>query len=264
MARPPESAADHPPDHPPITPGHSRGCARCGERHTDLVTEPPSPSAAPAWSAVVLAGGTARRWAGRDKTAFLLAGEPVLVHAVRAVLPGSRAVAVVAPPGHPARPLLEALPEAAGVRLRWTREEPPGAGPVAGLAAGLAALPASTGCTDGDGTDDGHVVAVLAGDLPFTRTAWPRLLAALAADAGADAVLGVDPDGHRQPLLAVYRRAALAARLAAVPLVDQPLRVVTSGLRVITEPVTAQEALDLDTPADAEVAERIAASGLRA
>ena len=236
----------------------------------------PAPSSQTARrTAVVLAGGTARRWGGRDKTAFALAGEPLLAHAVRAVLPLVRAVAVVAPPAHPARRALEPY-LTPGVVL-WTREEPPGGGPVAGLAAGLTALttpdpggmaaaddadPGATGAT-GDADQDG-IVVVLAGDLPFTRTAWPRLLAALAADPAADAALGVDPGGHRQPLLAVYREGPLRARLAAVPVVDQPLRVVTSGLAIIEVPVTAVESLDLDTPEDAAAAERIAASGLPA
>ena len=229
---------------------------------------PPAPPSQPARrTAVVLAGGTARRWGGRDKTAFALAGEPLLAHAVRAVLPLVRAVAVVAPPAHPARRALEPY-LTPGVVL-WTREEPPGGGPVAGLAAGLAALTAPAAPTDADPGDpaaadrDGTVV-VLAGDLPFTRTAWPRLLAALAADPAADAALGVDPGGHRQPLLAVYREGPLRARLAVVPVVDQPLRVVTSGLAIIEVPVTAVESLDLDTPEDAAAAERIAASGLPA
>ena len=203
------------------------------------------------WTAVVLAGGTARRWGGRDKTAVPLGGEPVLARAVAAVLPHARAVAVVAPDDHPARAAIEGAARQAGRPLRWTREQPAGSGPVAALAAGLAALDAA------DGPDG--VVAVLAGDLPFTRTAWPRLLAALAAAPGTDAVLGVDPQGHRQPLLAVYRRTALRRRLAAVPLADQPLRVVTAGLIVAELPVTAVEALDLDTPADAVAAERIVA-----
>lgn len=207
------------------------------------------------WAAVILAGGTARRWGGRDKTAVPLAGRPVLRHVVDAVLPEALAVAVVAPEGHPARRSVTAAVETAGRQLVWTREDPPGGGPCAAIAAGVHALADRAARPGADPLPE--MLVVLAGDLPFARTAWPRLLAALAG-AGGDVALGLDPQGQRQPLLAAYRTQALRERLAHLDPAGQPLRLLLAGLTVVPVRVSAEEALDLDTPADAVRAEEIA------
>jgi molybdenum cofactor guanylyltransferase len=190
---------------------------------------------------VVLAGGESRRWAGRDKTAVLLGGVPVLEHAVRglaaAVGPDPGDVIVVAPPEHPVRPR---LPE-----VRWVREEPSGGGPVAGLAAAVGVLaPAVT------------LVAIGAGDAPFAGEAVPLLLDALAE--GLDGAIGVDPGGRDQPLVAVYRVPALRAALPASP-AGTPLRELVGRLRLARVPVGPRAALDLDTPDDLATAERLLA-----
>ncbi len=187
---------------------------------------------------VVLAGGTSRRWGGRDKTAALLGGSAVLEHAVTGLAAGAGVgladVVVVAPPDHPAR---AALPG-----VRWVREEPSGGGPVAGLAAAVAVL--------GPGVE---VVVVGAGDAPFAGAAVRPLLDAVTP--GLDGSLGTDPDGHDQPLLAVYRVAALRAALPPGP--GGRLRDVVAALRLARVPVDARAALDLDTPADLAAAERL-------
>jgi molybdopterin-guanine dinucleotide biosynthesis protein A len=204
---------------------------------------------------VVLAGGAARRWDGRDKTAALLGSGTVLEHAVRGLRAGVRdgaprgsrgsepddgelslQVVVAGPSDQAGRPGL------AGVR--WVREDPPGGGPVPGLAAALGAL-----------TPDVEVVVVGAGDAPFGGSAVPRLLAAL--DEALDGVVGVDPSCRRQPLLAAYRLAPLRAAVEALDGASGvPLRAVVDRLRVAGVPVTRREALDLDTPATLEVAAR--------
>ncbi|MGZ4612662.1 MAG: molybdenum cofactor guanylyltransferase [Kineosporiaceae bacterium] len=192
---------------------------------------------------VVLAGGQARRWGGRDKTAVVLGTRTVLERAVaglrtgvRAVVPdagGSGLVTVVAGPDeHAARAALAAV--------RWVREEPPGGGPVAGLAAAVAVLPPEV-----------VTVVVGAGDAPFGGSAVPRLLGALRGPGAeaADGAVGVDPGGRRQPLLGAYRTAALRGALgrlgdpAAVS-----LRALLGSLRILEVAVTDREALDLDTP----------------
>jgi molybdopterin-guanine dinucleotide biosynthesis protein A len=224
----------------------------------------PTGATDPSWAAVVLAGGTSRRWAGRDKTAAPLAGRAVLEHVVAAVLPQAVALAVVAPADHPARAPVWDAARRAGRPLAWTREDPPGGGPLSGLAAGLAALSALRGRGGPP-----EIVVLLAGDLPFARTACPRLAAALAApaigdgDGGhavPDTALGVDPGGRAQPLLAAYRTTALRRRLATLDPVGRPVRDLLTGLVVTEVPVTAAEALDLDTPQDAETAERLLAT----
>jgi molybdenum cofactor guanylyltransferase len=187
---------------------------------------------------VVLAGGASRRWGGRDKTAVLLGGCTVLEHAVASLVAHAGAgladAVIVGPPDHAAR---AALPG-----VRWLREDPPGGGPVAGLAAALPGLP--------------DVAIVGAGDAPFAGEAVPSLLRALTDD--VDAAIGVDAAGRDQPLLGVYRVAALRAALASV---REPsgarLRDVVARLRVARVPVGARAALDLDTPEDLATAERL-------
>jgi molybdenum cofactor guanylyltransferase len=230
----------------------------------------PTDSTGSQWSAIVLAGGTSRRWGGRDKTAVRLSGRSVLGHAAAAALPEAVALVVVAPTDHPARGEIDAIAAAAGRPVSWTLEHPPGGGPVAGLAAGVAGLPIGLagpaagapvqGTGMGSGTEPagqpaGQVVVVLAGDLPFARTALARLLAALDAEP-ADAAIGIDPSGRRQPLLAAYRVPALRPRLSG-QVAGQPLRQVLAGLRVVDVPVSAEEAFDLDTPEALATAESI-------
>ncbi len=166
-----------------------------------------------------------------------LAGRTVLEHAVRGLVAGAGVTladaVVAAPRDHPAR---AGLPGVA-----WVREEPAGGGPVAGLAAAVAAL-----------GPDVDVVAVGAGDAPFAGGAVPRLLAALAP--AVDGAIGADPGGRDQPLLAAYRVVPLRAALASGQPAGARLRELVARLRVTRVPVDARESLDLDTPADLEIA----------
>jgi molybdenum cofactor guanylyltransferase len=206
---------------------------------------------------VVLAGGSSRRWGGRDKTGVLLGGVPVLEHAVRGLVAALNVdlgdVVVVGPAEHPVRPRLAldrsrmatepgrgtATEPAPGVR--WVREEPPGGGPVAGLAAGVGVLPPAV-----------TLVVVGAGDAPFAGEAVPLLMDAL--DEGLDGAIAVDPQGRDQPLLGVYRVAPLRAALPASP-ADTSLRELVGRLRLARVPVGPRAALDLDTPEDLATAE---------
>ncbi len=193
---------------------------------------------------VVLAGGGSRRWGGTDKTAARLGSRPVLAHVVRGVrraLGPHVPVVVVAPAGHPAAAEVDVV---GGRGVRWTREDPPGGGPVAGLAVGVAALPS-----------DVTVVAVTAGDVPFGGPALRRLVDALATDAArpgqdADGALGVDPQGRSQPLLAAYRTAPLRLVLDARPVAGRAVRDLVESMQLLRTPVGTLESLDLDTPGD--------------
>jgi len=186
--------------------------------------------------AVVLTGGAGRRFGG-DKTAAPLGARSVLEHLLAGLPEGLPVVLVGPDPG----PGLRARP------WRTVREHPAGGGPAAGLAAACAQAPPGT-----------RTVVALAGDQPFAGTAVHRLLDVLAGpaapddapdDAGPDGAIGLDPSGRHQPLLAAYRLAALRAALGPDP-AGRPLREVLSGLRLVEVPVSATEALDVDTPAD--------------
>ena len=140
--------------------------------------------------AVVLAGGLARRLEGADKPALEFGGVTLLDRVVEACAE-AREVVCVGPIRPTRRP------------VRWTREDPPGAGPVAALAAGLELTLAAR-------------VVVLAADLPFLSRELVHSLWTGAAD--RDGAVLVDREGRDQWLAACYRRAALADaidRLAA-------------------------------------------------
>ncbi|MFF9772965.1 NTP transferase domain-containing protein [Streptomyces sp. NPDC013978] len=189
--------------------------------------EPPGDPGTEVFDAVVLAGGAARRLGGTDKPAVRVGGRALLDRVLSACA-GAGTTVVVAVPRPTARPVL------------WTREEPPGGGPLAALGAGLRHTTAP-------------YVVVLSADLPFLDEGTVgRLLDALMADEGtADGVLVTDPDGRDQPLVAAYRAEPLRrelARLAAEHdgLTGLPLRRLTAALRLtrITDPLAS---FDCDT-----------------
>ncbi|GAA2708497.1 MULTISPECIES: NTP transferase domain-containing protein [Streptomyces] len=133
------------------------------------------------YDAVVLAGGAARRLGGADKPAVRVGGRRLLDRVLGACPDAGRTV-VVGPRRPTARP------------VTWTREEPPGGGPLAGLAAGLRCVRAER-------------VLVLSADLPFLA---PRTMhGLLGALDPAEAALLVDAEGRDQPLVAAYRTEAL-------------------------------------------------------
>jgi molybdopterin-guanine dinucleotide biosynthesis protein A len=190
---------------------------------------------------VILAGGTGRRLGGVDKAGLVVAGLPLLDRVLEASAAAARTV-VVGEPRPTVRPVI------------WTREDPPGGGPVPGLAAGLAALrPAPDDQSDkGDdepGDNDRDITVVLATDLPWLRSVdVTRLIAALRTHPGTDAALFFDETGRTQPLVAAYRTSSLEAALAAVtPLDGTPVRLVVHQLAVVTVPDLGA-AGDCDTP----------------
>lgn len=142
-----------------------------------------------AFDAIILAGGLARRLGGVDKPGLRVGGVP-LVERVAAAASGARRLIVVGPPRE--------LPGAI-----FTREDPPGGGPVPALRAGLSEAGAPW-------------VALLAGDLPFLAREHLDALfeAAQSGTEPAGAVL-VDGTGREQWLTGVWPAAGLRAALAA-------------------------------------------------
>ncbi|MCF3129135.1 NTP transferase domain-containing protein [Streptomyces olivochromogenes] len=147
-------------------------------------------SSGTAYDAVVLAGGAARRLGGADKPGVRVGGRALLDRVLTACA-GARTTVVVADPRPTARP------------VRWAREEPPGAGPVAALDAGLRHTTA-------------EYAVVLSADLPFLEEGTVRRLLTTLRAGGAEGALLTDADGRDQPLVAAYRTAALRRELAAL------------------------------------------------
>ncbi|CAO5149374.1 molybdenum cofactor guanylyltransferase [Frankia sp. AiPs1] len=188
------------------------------------------------WSALLCAGGAARRLGGRDKPAVVVGGSTLLDRVLAATAGAVRQIIV-----GPRRPL-----DGPSDAVDWRREEPPGGGPVAAIACGLDAVTTP-------------FVAVLAADLPFLTS---RELGALLRTAGTtevDVAVLVDPDGRAQYLAAVWRTARLRAAMPADP-VGAPVRALFAGRPVATVPADARACLDCDAPADVERAHRWAAT----
>lgn len=184
------------------------------------------------YDVIVPAGGAARRLGGVDKPG-LTVGETTLLDRVLAACAGARTTVVVGP----ARPT-------AYEGVRWTREQPPGGGPVAAVAAGLELVTADT-------------VLLLAADLPFLdRRTVDRLVTALdRADRHTGAAVLVDAGGRDQPLTAAYRTAPLRAALAGLgDPAGQPLRRLVGGLAGLRVADTDNVAYDCDTWEDLEQA----------
>lgn len=180
---------------------------------------------------VVLAGGAGRRLGGVDKAAVVVAGMSLLDRVLQAGA-AARHTVVVGDPRPTVRP------------VRWTREDPPGGGPLAGLAAGLSALPSIA-----ESDVKPLPVVVLATDLPWLQAAdIDRLLSALAAEPDVQAAVFSDPGGRMQPLAAAYRISPIRAALAAVePVHAKPVKLVLHALTVVTVPDRGA-AGDCDTP----------------
>jgi molybdopterin-guanine dinucleotide biosynthesis protein A len=175
------------------------------------------------FAAVILAGGKASRLSGVDKVMLEVGGRSLLGRALDAVT-GADPVVVVGPRRELA------------VDVVWTREEPPGSGPMAALAAGIAVLPSRV-----------KEVAVLAADLPnIGPSTVDRLRAAVGDRAGA--VL-VDPGGRRQWLIGVWRVAALREVLPADP-AGRSLHAVLGTLPLAEVAAGPEESADVDTPDD--------------
>lgn len=173
----------------------------------------------------MLAGGAARRLGGADKPGLRVGGRALLDRVLGACADAGTTI-VVADPRPTPRP------------VRWAREDPPGAGPVAALDAGLRHTTADA-------------VVVLSADLPFLEVATVRRLLTALRTNGAEGVLLTDADGRDQPLVAAYRASALRRELTALTaehssLTGLPLRRLTAALDLtrVPDPVAS---FDCDT-----------------
>ena len=184
------------------------------------------------FDAVVLAGGSARRLGGIDKPAVLVDGISLLDRVLDAVTTASRRIVV-----GPQRATRRAV--------HWTREDPPGGGPVAALAAGLEHV-------------ESPLFALLAGDLPFLTS---DLVERLRASVSGEGALVVDDDGRPQLLVGLWRTAAVRAALpeqAAGARLSDVLLPLQAAL--VPPPVNAGRPpgwFDCDTPEDLAVARGI-------
>ena len=163
------------------------------------------------WSAIVLSGGTNKRF-GSDKSAALLHETTLLDH-VLSFIPKEIKTVIVG---------------------KDVYEEPPLGGPVAGIARGLQEI-------------DSELVAVAAVDMPYGSALFPQLLDSIKNDAA----MPVDADGFKQPLCGIYRRVALLSAIEKLgnPR-GQSMRALCELLVIDEVQVDARALIDIDTPED--------------
>lgn len=183
------------------------------------------------WDAVVLAGGRASRLGGIDKTALVFDGMQLLERALAAVS-GARRIVVVGPAElrHRISPTVDLV-----------TEHPRFGGPVAAAAAGLARI----------SPDGAPRVALLAADLRRPAEAVAELVAVGSLASRADVVAAADSSGRVQPLLAIYRAAALRRAIdATTELAGSSMRSLTSRMLVCQVRLPDSLCADVDTPLD--------------
>jgi len=189
-----------------------------------------------AYDAIVLAGGRGSRLGGADKAAIVLGASSLLERAIESVA-AAQAIVVVGPN----RP---AIPEGA----LQVREDPPYAGPAAAIDKGLSAL--------GENRVALPLTVVLATDLPSAVPAVGALLSVvIVEDRTVDGWAGADPEGRLQPLLAVYRTAALSSACRSLAtergsLTGASVRQLLEPLRLLHVPLPTTFTADIDTRAD--------------
>ena len=173
---------------------------------------------------MILSGGGAQRLDGVDKAALEHDGRTLLELALGALVAASEVV-VVGPAVPTSRP------------VTFTRESPPGGGPLAGVSAGVAAL---TGSPD--------LVVVLAVDMPHVTADTVARLVRAADGSDLDGAWLVDDVGRRQ--------LAGAVRPALVPSPGDadgvPMRVLMHRDRTVDVVSQGHEADDVDTWADVD------------
>jgi molybdopterin-guanine dinucleotide biosynthesis protein A len=162
------------------------------------------------WSAAILAGGQARRFGGRDKSALVVEGRTILERQIDELTTLTTDILIVGG-REPSRGPARIVPDTIA-----------GRGPLGGLHAALT-------------ESAGDATIVIACDMPYVAASFLRHLLSLTRD--ADAVVPRTERGYH-PLCAAYTRACLApatARLADGRLKltdlfeDLRLRVVTTN-----------------------------------
>ncbi len=180
------------------------------------------------WYAVVIAGGSSRRF-GSDKLSAVLGGATVLDHALSDI-PADWQILVVGPRREVDR------------AVTFVSEEPAGSGPGAALVAGARAVVAQGGdrmvCLPGDAPAGGRAAVALAAELTGDRTA----------------VVAIDTSGQVQPLQVAVRGAALTTLAGYAPdtVVGSRARQLVEQLQPYRVPLAPELTADIDVPSDAD------------
>jgi len=185
-------------------------------------------------SVILLTGGSSRRM-GRDKATLEFGDDTLLTFHLQRI-PRTFPVVVVGEP-------VDTWPQ-----VTFTREDPPGAGPVAAIASGLEHV--ST-----------PIALILAVDTPF---ALPQLLR-FELGPESHALIPRDPSGKAQYLAGLYRTDPLRYALQQLGSPeDKSMRELVCHLLPIEyhelSPEVVHDFMDLDTPEDLVIARELLAS----
>jgi len=195
------------------------------------------------FDAIVIAGGRGSRLGGVDKPALRI-GELSLLERAVAAVGAARRISVV-------RHVDDVAIDA---RVSRTEERPARSGPASAIAAGLADLATPAWASRSSRPIRGRrFVAVLAADLPRAGEAFAALRRHR-PHRRSDALIAVDPEGRDQPLLALYRTAALRSAIAAGPTDGLSMFRLIAGLTVTRVPLDPELCADIDVEADAVAA----------
>ena len=169
---------------------------------------------------------------GSDKAHLDFGGGTLLTFQLEQI-PSEFPVVVVGEPGDIQR------------EITFTRENPPGAGPVAALASGLELV-------------ETPVIALIAVDAPF---ALPRLLLR-ALDPTSHALIPREPTGKAQFLAGLYRSASLRSAIEQLGSpTNRSMRELVAHLPSIDYlklgPEDVQDFMDIDTPQDLVTAQKL-------
>jgi molybdopterin-guanine dinucleotide biosynthesis protein A len=175
--------------------------------------------------AIILAGGRSRRM-GRDKRLLPVRGRP-MIQAVHEQLAGRFAEVLLSG----GEGLAELLPG-----VRFVPDRIPGRGPLMGIASALAA-------------SGQHRNLVVPCDMPQVDLTLAAELLALAP--GYDAVVPRHPDGHWEPLFAVYCKSILPAMQTALAAGENQVIAVYPACRVRAYTLRDADRLaNINTPED--------------
>lgn len=185
-------------------------------------------STVPGLDVIILAGGRGKRMGGIDKATVAVDGERLIDHLLDevSVLDALQQVIVVSSRNLQVRP---------GVKL--TAEEPPFSGPVAAIYAGMEALQERAA----------ERTAILAVDAPEAANLIPELTEAL-DEAGAEAAVIREENGHLQPLCAVWHTESLWLAINELgETADRPVKALLGQANSVAEVAGTGEERDYDT-----------------
>ena len=200
-------------------------------------------------TAIVLAGGRGNRMRA-DKASLDVGGKTLLEHVLGQLEPLFDEILVSVSPGQAEattrrsgeagrRRLKPGAPAASSAdRVRFVEDGQPGLGPIGGLLAGLKAA-------------RNYACLVVACDIPEIPSTLLRSLARAAR--GVEIAVPVDPAGHHEPLLAVYKRPVAGAIEVLLARGERSLLPLYKGCRTAVVPLDEKRRLrNLNTRADYE------------